>query len=157
MLDLDVAFTLNTGGGRHARQVILYLTVTVSIHLGAGTDTGGSPTREMTSPQSSIVPATPTTMTAISGFFPPETVPPALGIVKNQAVMLSPESAIHGAEKAVETMKIYEGAVGTIQLVMNVVDPVVGVCRPSPLLSIERSTLAFRLTLMRSWRGACFP
>ena len=67
------------------------------------------------------------------------------------------ESTIHGAEKAVEMMTIYEGAVGAIQLVINVVDPVVGVCTPSPLLSIERSTLAFRLTLMRSWRGAYFP
>ena len=137
ILRLDAAFTLYNGctdGGRPAQQAILYLTVTVSTHPRADTDTGCSLTREMASPQGSIAPATPTTTAATSGFFPPETVPPALGVVENQTVIQSPESAIHGAEKAVETMKIYEGAVGTIELVMNVVDPVVGVCTPSPLL-----------------------
>ena len=141
---------------RPAQQVILYLTVTVSTHPGADTDTG-APVSEMTSPQGSIAPATPTTMAATSGLPPPETVPPALGMVENQAVMPSPETTIHGAEKAVETMKIYEGAVGGIQLVMNVVDPIVEVCTPFPLLSIKGTTLAFRSTLMRSWRGACSP
>ena len=77
----------------------------------------------MTGPQATVapLPATPTAMTATPGL---------------------DESAIHGAEKAVETMKIYEGAMGNIQLVMNVVDPVVGVCTPSLLLSVNGTTLA---------------
>lgn len=122
---------------RPAQQVIVYITVTVSTHLGAGdtklavSDSGGSLTPEIIGPQ-----ATPTT-TAISAFFPPETIP---DVVENQAVTLLPESAIHRAEKAVDTMKVYEGAVETIQLVMNIVDSVAEVCMPSLLLSIDGPT-----------------
>ena len=130
--------------------------MSTSTHLGAApaaaaadanltvADSGGSPTLGMTGPQGAVapLPATPTTMASTSGFLPHEIAPPTPDVVDNQAVMLSSESAIHGAEKAVETMKIYEGAVGKIQLVMNIVDAVVEVCMPSLLLSINGTTLA---------------
>ena len=98
----------------------------------------------MIGPQGTVapLPTMPTTTTATSGFIRHKTAPPALGVVDNQAVMLSFESAFHGAEKAVETMKIYEGAVGKIQLVMNVVDAAVEVCTPALLSSINGTTLA---------------
>ena len=63
-------------------------------------------------------------------------------MVDNDAVMRSSADAIYGAQKAVDTMDIYEGALGNIQLVMNVMDSVVGVCTHSLLLSIDAKTLA---------------
>ena len=117
----------------------------MSTHLAELTeaDSGGSPTPGTTGPGGTAapLPATPTTVTATSGFVPHDTAP-APGLVDNDAVMHSSADAIHGAKKAVDTMDIYEGALGNIQLVMNVMDSVVGVCTPSLLLSIDAKTLA---------------
>jgi len=154
ILCVNVAFTFSNGyaDGEHpAQQVNLYLTVTASTYLCAATDTnltvtdsGGSPTPGLTGPYGTIapLPATSTTTTATSEFSPHGAAPHAVCVVDNHARMPSSESAIHEAEKAAEMMRIYEGAVGKIQLAINVVDTVVEVCTPSPLLSINGTTLA---------------
>ena len=41
-----------------------------------------------------------------------------------------------------DTMKIYEGAVGNIKLVMDIVGAVIEVCTPSPLLPINVFTFS---------------
>ena len=58
------------------------------------------------------------------------------------AISGSAGSAIHGAEKVVEAMKIYDGTFEKIQLVIDVVDTVVEVCTASLLVSSNGTTLA---------------
>ena len=117
----------------------------MSTHLAELTEaySGGSPTPETTGPRGTVapLPATLTTATATSGFVPHDTAP-APGMVDNDAVMQSSVDAIHGAEKAVDTMDIYEGALGNIELVMKVMDSVVGVCISLLVLSIDANTLS---------------
>ena len=117
LLRVDAAFTLSNnhaGGVRPTQPANLYITVNAPTHPGAAADTN-------------------LTVAESSGS-------PTRAVVGNPGIVLSSESIIHGAEKAVETMKIYEGAVGKIRLVMNVGDSVAEVCTPSLSLSTNATT-----------------
>lgn len=110
ILCIDVPFTIDNGHTDPAQQVNLYLTVAVSTHPGAAAelaDFGGSPTPGTTGPRDTVTPilTMPITETAAAEFVPHETAPPTLRVVDNQAVILFSQTAIHGAEQAVETMK----------------------------------------------------
>ena len=65
----------------------------------------------------------------------------ALQVDATQPVMLSSEHAIHGAENAVETMKICEGAIRNLQLVIDFVDSELSQVCASLLSLINGTTL----------------
>jgi hypothetical protein len=90
-----------------------------------------------------------------------ENDPPVPSVVANRVGALSIESALNCADEAlqkIDVREIWGNATGTIQQVMNMLEPVSEACSRFLRHTIDQFDFSlFSSTHMRRWHSACFP